>query len=211
MTAEPVEDTPRSNTRKEPPALVTLAIDFGPAAVFFIANKYFGIFNATIAVTVAAVLAAVVSRLLTGRVSIALLITTGFALVFGALTLAFHDERFRKIQPTVVGVVLGGTLLVGLPFGKSLLKPVLAPRFPPMADPGWFKLSRNFGLFFLFQAVLNEVVWRNFSTDTWVAYSSWGDILMTLAFGATQIPIITRFMDEQPTLAEESELLPPKS
>lgn len=204
-------DAPAPAPKKEPPALLTLLIDFGPAIVFFFTNKYYGIFTATYAVTAAAVVAAILSRLLTGRISIALIITTTIALVFGGLTLAFEDERFRKIQPTVVGLVLGAILLIGLPFKRPLLKPVLAPRFPPMADAGWFKLSRNFGLFFLFQAVLNEIVWRSFSTDTWVAYSSWGDILMTMAFGATQIPIISRFLEEAPTLATEAELLPPKS
>jgi len=194
---------------KELPAALSLAIDFGPAVVFFAAYRMDGIMTATIAVTVAAVVAALISRVLTGSVSLALIITTGIAIVFGGLTIAFNDERFVKIKPTIINALLGLILLGGLPFKRPLLKPVLAPRFPPMEDAGWFKLSRNFGLFFLLQAVLNEAVWRTFSTDTWVAYSVWGDVLLTVAFTATQLPLLNRYMTEKPSAAEATELIPP--
>ena len=194
---------------KELPPLLSLAIDFGPAVAFFVAHRMDGIMTATIAVTVAAVVAAIISRALTGSVSLALIITTVIAVVFGTLTIALNDERFVKVKPTIVNTLLGLILLGGLPFRRPLLKPVLAPRFPPMEDAGWFKLSRNFGLFFLLQAVLNEIVWRSFSTDQWVSWSVWGDVILTMAFTATQLPILNRYMSAKPSTAEATELIPP--
>ena len=61
-------------------------------------------------------------------------------------------------------------LLIGALIDKPLLKIILGPGFPPMAHTGWLKISRNFGLFFAFMGVLNEIMWRSFSEHTWVTY-----------------------------------------
>ncbi len=64
---------------------------------------------------------------------------------------------------------------------------------------GWRKLTLRWGLFFLFLAVVNETVWRNFSTDTWVAFKVWGIMPATMVFTISQMPLIMRHsLDEQP-------------
>ena len=42
------------------------------------------------------------------------LVTAIVVVVFGALTLVLHDELFIKLKPTIIYVLFGGMLLVGL-------------------------------------------------------------------------------------------------
>lgn len=203
--------TAAATTKETPlPAWQTLLIDFGPVIAFYAAYRFDGIMSATVAVTVAAVVAALVSWRLTGKVSVALMVTTGLAVVFGALTIALDDESFVKLKSTLVNALLASVLLGGLPFRRPLLKPVLAPRFPPMQERGWFILSRNFGLFFAAMALINEAVWRTQSTETWVNYNLWGDMLLTFLFGMSQMPVMERYADAPTSGAEKAELIPPQ-
>ena len=112
-------------------------------------------------------------------------------LVFGALTLYLHDEIFIKMKPTIVNTLFGAVLLGGLAFGKSLLGYVFDSAFRLDAE-GWRKLTLRWGLFFFFLAALNEVVWRNFSTDFWVAFKVWATMPITLLFTIGQLPLIMR-------------------
>ena len=117
------------------------------------------------------------------------LITAAVVGIFGGLTLWLNDDTFIKLKPTIVQTLIGGVLLVGLLFGKSLLKPVMGSAWP-MDDSGWRKLTRNFGLFFLAMAVANEIVWRTQTTDFWVTFKVFGIMALTFAFSMTQIPIL---------------------
>ena len=87
------------------------------------------------------------------------LVTGVVVLVFGALTLWLQDDTFIKMKPTIVNTLFGAVLLGGLLFGKSLLGYVFDAAFKLDAE-GWRKLTLRWGLFFLFLAVVNEVVWR---------------------------------------------------
>jgi intracellular septation protein len=117
--------------------------------------------------------------------------------VFGALTLYLQDEIFIKMKPTIVNSLFGAVLLGGLFFGKSLLGYVFDSAFKLDAE-GWRKLTLRWGWFFFFLAVLNEVVWRGFSTDFWVAFKVWGTMPITIAFTMAQMPLIMRHaLDEE--------------
>ncbi len=112
-------------------------------------------------------------------------------MIFGALTLYLQDDVFIKMKPTIVNALFGVTLLGGLAFGKSLLGYVFDEAFHLDAE-GWRKLTFRWGLFFLFLAVLNEVVWRSFSTDFWVAFKVWATIPITILFTVSQMPLVIR-------------------
>jgi intracellular septation protein len=117
--------------------------------------------------------------------------------IFGALTLWLHDDVFIKMKPTIVNTLFGGVLLGGLFFGRSLLGYVFDSAFHLDAE-GWKKLTFRWGLFFLFLAVVNEVVWRSFSTDAWVTFKVWGIMPITLLFTLSQMPLIMRHsLDEK--------------
>ena len=168
-----------------------LATDLGPLLLFFVANAKFGIFVAT-AVLVAAVVAALaVTWVVERRLAVAALVTGAMAVVFGGLTLALHDERYIKVKVTCVYVTLAALLLGGLAFGRPLLKPVLGSALP-LTDEGWRKLTLRWGLFFLALAGLNELVWRNVSTDTWVTFKVFGVVGLSFVFLLAQKSLIER-------------------
>ncbi len=113
-------------------------------------------------------------------------------LVFGGLTLWLQDDLFIKMKPTIVNCCSATSLLGGLLFGKSLLGYVFDSAFK-LDDEGWRKLTLRFGLlFFCPWRSLNEIVWRNFSTDFWVAFKIWGVMPLTMLFMMTQLSLIHR-------------------
>ena len=154
--------------------------DFG--GPIFIAT---GLFMAATAIALA------VSWALMRRLPIMPLVSGIVVLIFGALTLYLQDDIFIKMKPTIVNTLFGATLLGGLFFGKSLLGYVFDEAFHLDAE-GWRKLTLRWGVFFLVLAVINEVVWRSFSTDFWVAFKVWATIPMTVLFTLSQMPLIMR-------------------
>jgi intracellular septation protein len=169
-----------------------LALDIGPLVLFFAANARFGIFTATAAFMAAVLVALIVSYAVTRHLAIMPLVTALIVLIFGTLTLVLHNETFIKLKPTIIYVLFGGALLGGLAFGKPLLGLLLDQMFE-LTDEGWRKLTWRWMFFFFALAVLNEVVWRNFSTDFWVSFKLFGVVPLTFLFGALQYPLILKF------------------
>ena len=149
------------------------------------------IFVATGLFMLATAMALAASWLLTRTLPIMPLISGIVVFVFGALTLWLQNDTFIKMKPTIVNTLFGVVLLGGLLFGRSLLGYVFDSAFRMDAE-GWRKLTLRWGLFFLLLAVLNEVIWRSFSTDTWVAFKVWGIMPLTLLFTLSQMPLIMR-------------------
>ncbi|MER8318602.1 septation protein IspZ [Acinetobacter baumannii] len=40
--------------------------------------------------------------------------------------------------------------------------------------------------------MVNELVWRNFSTDAWVSFKVWGIMPITVVFTLLQMPLIQK-------------------
>ncbi len=189
------EDEPSADT--EAPVfgakqILKLLIEMGPLVVFFVMNSRTDIFTATAAFMVAIVIALPASWFLMKRLPTMPLVTAVFVLVFGGLTLYLNDEIFIKLKPTIVNVMFGAILLGGLAFGRSFLKIVFADVFR-LTEEGWRHLTFRWGLFFFLLAVLNEIVWRNFSTDDWVNFKVFGIAPLTMVFGMMQMGLLTRF------------------
>ncbi len=110
---------------------------------------------------------------LTGEVSRMQVVTLVLVVVFGGLTVWFNDERFFKMKPTLIYLIFGAILGVGLLQGKSYLRMVMS-EMVPLDEAGWMKLTRRFCAFFFALAALNEVVWRTMSTDAWVNFKTFG-------------------------------------
>jgi intracellular septation protein len=197
---------PSAKTTKEINPLLKLALEIGPLMVFFFTNargemlreKFpflasIGepIFMATALFMGATIIALAISWVLTRSLPVMPLVSGIVVLVFGALTLYLHNDTFIKMKPTIVNTLFGVILLGGLAFGKSLLGYVFASAFKLDAE-GWRKLTLRWGLFFIFLAVVNEVVWRGFSTDTWVWFKVWGIMPITVLFTLFQMPLIQK-------------------
>jgi intracellular septation protein len=177
--------------------LVKTALELGPLVVFFIANGRVGIFAATAWFMAAMALSIAAMWLLVRRVPVMPLVSAALVLVFGSLTLALHDELFIKLKPTVVNLFFAGALLAGLAMGRNLLDLVFDGMFR-LTPEGWRLLTLRWAGFFVALAALNEIVWRGFSTDAWVAFKVWGVMPLTVLFALAQAPLLTRHAEPEP-------------
>jgi intracellular septation protein len=217
MSEPLLERDPSDPRRKQLNSGLKLALELGPGLVFFfttirgawLAEKFpvlthLGepILIATAFFMVATALSLSVSWILTRSWPMMPLVSAIVVFVFGALALYLQDKTFAFMKPTIINSLFGLTLLGGLAFGRSLLGYVFDSAFQLDAE-GWRKLTFRWGLFFLFLAVLNEVMWRNFSEATWLYFKVWGTIPITLAFTISQMPLILRHSLEEKAAKEE--------
>ncbi|QIG81908.1 septation protein IspZ [Sphingosinithalassobacter tenebrarum] len=176
-----------------------MLIDFGPLIVFFAVNALYPAESelqkalaATAAFMVTMAAAMALSFWKAGRISPMLWISGGLVLVFGSLTIYFHDEVFIQIKPTLVYAMFAAILFYGLVAKKPLLQMLLESAYPGLTARGWRLLTVNWAVFFVAMAVLNEVARYFLSWDGWVAYKTWGVIPMTFVFALANIPMLMK-------------------
>ncbi|MGC9952892.1 MAG: septation protein A [Rhizomicrobium sp.] len=172
-------------------------LDFGPLLLFFAAYKLSGIFAATATVMVAAVVAVGVGYWLDRKIHPIPLATAVIVLVFGGLTLYLNNDMFIKMKPTMIYALFGSVLLGGLYFNRPFVKYIFGAAVT-LNDAGWRVLTRRFGLFFFGMALINELIWRNFSNDIWVNYHVFGAIVLTVLFSMSQVPFLLKHQIETP-------------
>ena len=180
-------------------------LDFGPVVLFFAGFRFVkdtsyviggqtysgfilmaGFFAALTALTT------FILWRLTGKVSRMQIVTLVLILVMAGFTLWFNDERFFKMKPTIIYTIFAGVLGAGLLQGKSYLKLVMEETVP-MQPEGWMVLTRRITAFFAVLAMLNEIIWRNFSTEIWVDFKTFGLTFALFAFFILQARIFERF------------------
>lgn len=147
---------------------------------------------ATAAFILATVAAMALSKVKTGRISPMLWLSGGLVVVFGGLTVWFHDPRFIQMKPTIVYSAFAAVLAFGLVTGRPLLEGLLGTVYPGLSAQGWRKLTRNWATFFVVMAALNEIVWRRMGWDFWVSYKLSGAIPLTLLFALANVPMLMR-------------------
>lgn len=181
------------------------ALEFGPIILFFIGylrlrdqvftiggTDYDGFIIVTAAFVPLLALTTFILWRLTGHLSKMQLATVVLVAVFGGLSVWLNDDRFFKMKPTMIYVLFGGILGVGLLQGKSYLKFVMEEALP-LQDEGWMILTRRLTAFFIGLAVLNEVIWRTQSTDTWVYFKTFGLTAAVFVFFMTQAGVFTKY------------------
>ncbi len=188
---KPGEIKPEKGMRK----LYATALELGPLLLFFVANGKWDIYVGTSVFIVATAIALPAYRWMEGRWPIMPMVGGFFVLVFGGLTIWLRDETFIKLKPTIVnclfGLILGGGLLL---FKRPLLKPIFGAAFS-LTDEGWWKLTMRWAFFFFFLALVNEVMWRNFSTQTWIASKMFLSFPLTLVFAFLQVPLLKKYYE----------------
>ena len=170
-----------------------LTLDFAPLLVFFVAFKFAGVMEATMALIVATLLSIAIIYIVERKIALAPLMSGILVTVMGGLSIALHDEQFIKMKPTLINLAFSATLLVGaIGFHRGFLKYVLDVAFQ-LTPEGWLILSRRWGFFFLFLAVLNECIWRNFPTEFWVNFKVFGMFTLTALFALSQFRLIKKY------------------
>jgi intracellular septation protein len=199
MSETPVTETAARPPRKALNPMLKFTLELGPLALFFIVYSRVGIFAAT-GILMASVLVTLgVSYAMLRRIPIMPLVTAVIVLIFGSLTIIFHDETLIKIKPTALYILFGAALFVGLWLNKPLLK-ILFDGAIQVTEEGWRKLTWRWAFFFLALAVLNEIIWRTQTTDLWVKFKTFGFLPLTLLFALSQAPLIMKYeaKDEGP-------------
>lgn len=174
-----------------------LGLDLGPLVIFFFANALWGIFAATAVFMAAMIVSVTAGFLIERRLSPMPLITAALVLVFGGLTLWLNNDTFIKIKPTILYVIFAAVLLGGLAMGRLFIKALLSATFR-LPDHAWRVLTWRWAIYFVLIAVANEIVWRNATTDQWVAFKVWGIFPLTLLFAFAQTPFLLRNQIEEP-------------
>jgi intracellular septation protein len=143
-----------ASEKPAPHPLFKLATELGPLVIFFAANAKFGLFVATGAFMVAIVAAIAASYIVTRHVPLMAIVTAVIVLVFGGLTLIFHDETFIKLKPTIIYALFALTLGIGLLLGRSFIAIMFDQMFN-LTPAGWRLLTIRWAIFFAGMAVLN--------------------------------------------------------
>jgi|TARA_B110000259_G_scaffold183454_1_gene228749 intracellular septation protein len=187
------------------PKWVKPLLEFGPVIAFFVAymrmketvytiagSDYQGFIVVTALFVPLLLICTAVLWKLTGKISPMQIMTVVLVTVFGGLTVWLNDDRFIKMKPTLIYLIFGGILGVGLLRGQSYLRVVMQEALP-MQDAGWMILTRRATGFFFSLAVLNEVIWRSFSTDIWVYFKTFGLTVALFAFFMMQGTLLAKY------------------
>ena len=177
---------------EEKNSLTKSLIEIIPLILFFITNAKYGIIVATKVFVITTIIALIVSYLHLKKISTPLLITSFLILIFGGLTIFFKDPTFIKLKPTIVYLLFSSFLFVGLALKKNFLKIYLSSLIK-LNDVGWNILTKRWGIFFLTMAILNEIIWRNFSTDFWVSFKVFGFLPITIIFMILQNNLMKKY------------------
>ena len=129
---------------------------------------------------------------LTGKISPMQIMTVVLVTIFGGLTVWLNDPSFIKMKPTIIYLLFGGILGIGLLRGQSYLR-VIMQDLIPLENTGWMILTRRFTAFFFGLALANEAVWRSFSTDTWVYFKTFGLTAALFAFFMMQSALRSKY------------------
>ena len=193
-----------ASAKKPKSGWMNVLVDYGPLLVFFVtyrayspdgedaAAEILAVIRGTGAFIVAALAALAISKWRLGKVSPMLWLSTALIVGFGALTIFFGDPTFVQLKPTIIYVAFGIVLLAGYWKGEALLKVLLEAAFEGLSDEGWLKLSRNWGVFFLALAALNETLRMTLSFGDWLAAKLWVFLPLSFLFTFTQLPMLLR-------------------
>ena len=180
------------------PVLIKLLTELSPLFAFFASYKYYGMMIATAVITVLTVVTSIVTYYYHKKIPMVNLVITLLILILGSITIMTGNSTFIKIKPTIINLVFATALLGGLYFNKLFLKQAFGSNIS-LSDQDWIIFSKRWAYFFLFLAVFNEIIWRNFSDDLWVKFKVFGILIFTGIFLACN----TRFLAQAPIKESE--------
>ena len=179
--------------------IIKLAADFGPLLIFFII--YFNNENdlkvAIPPFIIATLISLIVIYFLEKRIPMVPLTGGILITLFGGLTLYFDNKVFFYMKPTIINLLFAIVLFCGKFFTKKPLLKIFFQNAFNLEDEGWKKLNYRWISFFIFVAVLNEIVWRTQSEVFWVNFKVWGLLPISFIFAASQFPLINKYKLKQ--------------
>ncbi len=171
-------------------------LEFAPLVIFFATNWKAGIFWATGIFMGATLVVLAYTYFTTGKVAKVPLAGAILVGIFGGLTLYLQDETFIKVKVTLINFIFAALLLGGVAFGRSFIKDVMGEAMT-LPEAAWRTLSLRWGVFFAVLAILNEYVWRHYTTDQWVTFKVFGLIGLTVVFAFANAPFMAKHMEDE--------------
>ncbi len=169
--------------------------DFGPLLIFFV--MYFkNDQDLKIAIppfVVATILSLIIMYILEKKIPIMPLVSGILVTLFGGLTIYFDNKIFFYMKPTIINLLFAGVLFFGRYFTQKPLLKIFFQNALNLEDEGWKKLNYRWIYFFIFVAILNEIVWRTQSEALWVNFKVWGLLPISFLFVASQVPLINKY------------------
>ena len=179
--------------------IIKFIADFGPLLIFF--TIYFNNDNdlrlAIPPFIIATLIALIVVYFLEKKIPIVPLTSGILITLFGGLTLYFNNKVFFYMKPTIINLLFAGVLFFGKYITKKPLLKIFFQNAFNLKDEGWKKLNYRWISFFIFVAVLNEIVWRTQSEAFWVNFKVWGLLPISFLFAASQFPLINKYKLKQ--------------
>ena len=169
--------------------------DFGPLLVFFVVyfkNNH----DLKIAIPpfiVATLISLVIVYILEKKIPMVPLLSGILITVFGGLTLYFNNKIFFYMKPTIINILFAAVLFFGKYFTKKPLLKIFFQNSMNLEDDGWKYLTQRWIYFFVFLALLNEIVWRTQTEIFWVNFKVWGLLIISFVFAISQVPIINKY------------------
>ena len=175
--------------------VIKFVTDFGPLLIFF--TIYFtNNHDLKVAIPpfiIATLIALIVVYLLEKKIPMVPLTSGILITLFGGLTLYFDNKIFFYMKPTIINLLFAAVLFFGKYFTQKPLLKIFFQNAFNLEDEGWKKLNYRWIGFFLFIAMLNEIVWRTQSEVFWVNFKVWGLLPISFVFAASQVPLINKY------------------
>ena len=179
--------------------VIKFVTDFGPLLIFF--TIYFtNNHDLKVAIPpfiIATLIALIAVYLLEKKIPMVPLTSGILITLFGGLTLYFDNKIFFYMKPTIINLLFAVVLFFGKYFTQKPLLKIFFQNALNLEDEGWKKLNYRWIGFFIFVAILNEIVWRTQSEPFWVNFKVWGLLPISFLFAASQVPLINKYKLKQ--------------
>jgi intracellular septation protein len=171
---------------------VKLMIEFAPLAIFFVVSTHYDPLTGTAVLMAATVVSVAVMRYFFSQVALMALITAGTGLLFGAITIIFANQTYIQMKPTIVCLIFAAILVAGLAMDRPLFQKLLGQELH-ISEKGWRVLTWLWVVYFVFVAVLNEYMRREYSFNTWAFFKAFGVMPLTIIYALPQMLLLRRY------------------
>jgi len=177
--------------------LIKFFLDIGPLLIFFYFYRKYGMSYAILPLIIATIISVFFVYRIDRKIPTIPILGAVVVTVFGGLAIIFDNKIFFYMKPTIINIIFALILLYGQIFLKQPLLKKLFDGSIKISDEGWNILNKRWIYFFIFLAILNELVWRTQSEEFWVQFKVFGLLPITLIFTIMQVSLIQKHRTDQ--------------
>jgi intracellular septation protein len=184
-----------SKPAQKEPRWIKFFTEHLPLILFLIAYMKADLMTAIMVIVVSTTIALVLALIVARRVPALPLFVAGSVVLFGGLSVWLQDDTIYKMKPTIMYILFVIILMGGVAMNRYFMKSLMGDSLE-MNDTGWLGLTIRYSGLFVVLAILNEVVWRTCSEETWVAFKIGGPLIGIFLFTLAQLPFIKQHSEE---------------